>query len=431
MSGPWKAAFFVVLACGIVAGALFTPRLYTRLTTADASAVTPFTKVKRGNVTFTINANGALQGGNSKMVTAPMTGNQSLVITELAQSGDLVKKDTIVLRFDSTDETFKMREAEADVQETEQQVLQAESEAAAKEEELNYDLIKARGDLRDAELEARRNPLLATIVARQNELALEGARDRMAKLEQDYPARKATAKASIAIQTAARDKAKMLADTARRNIDMLNIKAPASGYLNIERNTNQNMFFSGMTLPLFQVGDQARPGMAVAQIPDLEHWEASAQIAESDRGHLSLGQPAEIRVVALPGKTFNGRIKDLGGTAGSPWDRRFECKLSLDNPSPELRPGMSTRIVVTMETIKNALWIPAQALFESGSRTFVYVKSGRGFTARDVKLVRRSESKVVLTGVREGDEVSLASPDETGDANKKSESGSPTKAVAK
>lgn len=431
MSRPWKAGLFVVLACGVVAGALYSPRLYTRLTAPDASAVTPSTKVRRGDVTFTVNANGTLQGGNSRMVVAPMTGNQAMVITELAESGELVKKDDVVLRFDSTDETYKMREAEADLQETEQQVVQAEAEAAAKEEELNYDLIKARGDLRDAELEARRNPLLAAIVARQNDLALEGARDRLAKLEQDYPARKAAAKASIAIQTSARDKAKMLAETAKRNIDMMSVKAPASGYINVERNTNTNMMYSGMVLPLFQVGDQARPGMAVAQIPDLEHWEASAQIAESDRGHLSIGQPAEIRVIALPGRMFKGRIKDLGGTTGSPWERRFECKLSLDDPSPELRPGMSARIVVTMETIKNALWLPAQALFESDSRTFVYVKSGRGFTARDVKLVRRSESKVVLKGVNEGDEVSLASPDETGGSSKKSDSGSPTKAVAK
>ncbi len=431
MSRPWKAGLFVVLASGIVAGALYSPRLYTTLTTPDASAVTPSTKVRRGDVTFTVNANGALQGGNSKMVTAPMIGSQTLVITELAQSGDLVKEGDVVLRFDSTDEVFKLREAEADLQETEQQVVQAQAEAAAKEEELNYALIKARGDLRDAELEARRNPLLAEIVARQNDLALEGARDLLAKLESDYPTSKATAKASIAIQTAARDKAKMQADTAKRNIDMMSVKAPASGYINVERNTNTNMMYSGMVLPPFQIGDQARPGMAVAQIPDMDHWEVSAQIAESDRGHLSIGQPAEIRVIALPGKLYKGHIKDLGGTTGSPWERRFECKLNLDDPSPELRPGMSARIVVTMETIKSALWLPAQALFESDSRTFVYVKSGRGFTARDVKLVRRSESKVVLKGVNEGDEVSLASPDDTGGANKKSDSGSPTKAVAK
>jgi len=430
MRRPWKAVLFAVLACGVVAGAYFSPRLYTRLTTPDAAAVTPSTKVRRGDVTFTVNANGTLQGGNSKMVTAPMIGSQTLVITELADSGQMVKEGDVVLAFDSTDETYKLREAEADLQEAEQQVVQAEAEASAKEEELNYDLIKARGDLRDAELEARRNPLLAAIVARQNDLALEGARDRLAKLEQDYPSRKASARASIAIQSSARDKAKMQADTAKRNIDMMTVKAPASGYINIERNTNQNMYYSGMVLPLFQVGDQARPGMAVAQLPDLQHWEASAQIAEADRGHLSIGQPAEIRVIALPGKAFKGHIKDLGGTTGSPWERRFECKLSLDDPIPELRPGMSARIVITMETIKNALWLPAQALFESDGRTFVYVRSGRGFTARDVKLTRRSESKVVVSGVNEGDEVALASPDETGGAGKKAEGGA-TKAVAK
>ena len=403
MKRPWKAVLFVVLASGVVAGAYYTPALYTRLTTPDASAVTPSTKVRRGDVTFTVNANGALQGGNSQMVTAPMIGSQSLSITELAEPGELVKKGDVVLQFDSTDETYKMREADADLQETEQQVVQARAEAEAKQEELNYDLIKARGDLRDAELEARRNPLLAAIVARQNDLALEGARDRLAKLEQDYPSRKSAAQASIAIQTAARDKAKMQFDTAKRNIDMMSVKAPASGYFNVERNPNTNIMYPGMVLPMFQIGDQARPGMAVAQIPDLEHWEASAKIAEADRGHLSIGQPAEIRVIALPGKSYKGHIKDLGGTTGSPWDRRFECKLTLDDPSAELRPGMSARIVITMETIKNGLWLPAQALFESDGRTFVYAKSGRGFTARYVKLVRRSESKVVLTGLKEGD----------------------------
>ena len=40
-------------------------------------------------------------------------------------------------------------------------MIQAESEKLAKEEELNADLIKARSDLRLAELECARNPLLA------------------------------------------------------------------------------------------------------------------------------------------------------------------------------------------------------------------------------------------------------------------------------
>ena len=162
----------------------------------------------------------------------------------------------------------------------------------------------------------------------------------------------------------------------------------------------------------------------------MANWEILAQIAETDRGHLNVGQSAEVLVVALPGRVFHGRVKDLGGTTGPPWERRFECKLTLNDPAPELRPGMSANLVVTMETLKNVLWLPAQALFEANGRTFVYARRGAGFTEQDVKLVRRSESNVVVTGVAEGQEVSLVSPSETGD-KKQGAAGNAAKAVAR
>jgi hypothetical protein len=62
--------------------------------------------------------------------------------------------------------------------------------------------------------------------------------------------------------------------------------------------------------------------------------------------------------------------------------------------------------------MRSVLWLPAQALFESDGRKFVYVKSGASFRPKDVKLVRRSESKVVLEGLSEGQIVALANPDQ-------------------
>jgi biotin carboxyl carrier protein len=395
----------------VASGARSVPRLFEKVNTVEPTPL-PSTRVRTGDVTFTVTANGALQGGNSRMLTAPMAGGGTLTLTDLRKSGELVKTGDVVAQFDTTDESFKLREAEADLAETEQQVINAENEAKAKEEELEYELIKARGELKLAEIEVGANPIRAKLTAKQNDITLEGARTKLAKLERDYPQRKAAAGASIAIQAAARNKAKVLADTARRNIEMMTLRAPADGYVNVERNTNQNFYFSGMTLPLFQVGDQVRPGMAVAQIPDLDSWDVSAQIAETDRGHLSVGLPADIRVVAAPGKKFAAKVKDLGGTTGPPWDRKFECKLGMLEGGPELRPGMSARIVVTLETLKNVTWIPAQALFEQGGRSFVYGKQGDQFVAKDVKLVRRGESQVVISGLRDGDEVALASPDQ-------------------
>jgi hypothetical protein len=152
--------------------------------------------------------------------------------------------------------------------------------------------------------------------------------------------------------------------------------------------------------------------MAVAQIPDLNSWEVSASVGELDRGHLNIGQKVNIGVVALAGKEFAGKVKNIGGTTGPPWDRRFEARISLLQAAPELRPGMTSNLVITVDTLDNVLWIPAQALFESDGRTFVYTRGPNGFVPHDVALVRRSESQAVITGIKEGETVAMSTPDQ-------------------
>ena len=250
-----KALLLVAVLIALAAGARSVPRLFETLNTVEAAPL-PSTRVRTGDVTFTVTADGSLQGGNSRMLTAPMAGGGTLTLTDLRKPGELVKKGDVVAQFDTTDETYKLREAESDLAEAEQQVMQAESEAKAKEEDVEYELIAARGELKQAEIEVTANAIRAALTARQNDITLAGAREKLANLERDYPQRKAAASASVAIQEAARKKAEVLADTARRNIEMMTLKAPADGYINVERNTNTNFFFTGMTLPLFQVGDQ-------------------------------------------------------------------------------------------------------------------------------------------------------------------------------
>jgi RND family efflux transporter MFP subunit len=427
----WKRlAVLIVVLSGLGLAGYGGLSVYRDITAKPEERI-PVAPVRRGDVAFTITAQGQLQGGNSRMMTAPMTGSSQLVLTQLSRPGELVKQGDVVAQFDTTEETYKLREAEADLAEAKQQVIQATNEALAREEELNYELLSARSDLKQAELEALRNPLVAAITARQNDLAVEAARDRLAKLERDYPQRKAAAKASIAIQEAAEKKAQVQAETAKRNIDMMTLKAPVDGYLNVERNTDGNFFFRGMEFPLFQVGDQVRAGVGVAQIPDTSSYEATAQINEQDRGHLATGLEADLRIVALQGKQLRGKVIDLGTTTGPPWNRRFEAKLKVLDPSPDLRPGMSARLVIRTDTLRDTLWIPAQALFESDGRKFVYLQQGAGFSARDVKLVRKGESQVVIEGVKEGERVALASPDQRQQTARKGGASSASKAIAK
>jgi hypothetical protein len=125
-------------------------------------------------------------------------------------------------------------------------------------------------------------------------------------------------------------------------------------------------------------------------------------------------------------------VSSLGGTTGPPWNRRFECKLALHDPTAELRPGMSARLVIHTQSLKDTLWIPAQGLFERDGKKFVYLRGDGGFAAKDVELIRRSESRVAIKGINEGDLVALANPTSRGESKKASKSGAgPMGAITK
>jgi hypothetical protein len=407
-----RTAIVLIFVLGILGTLAWGVMRVVRASTATAALELPTTKVKQGRVTLTVAARGELQGGNSEMLTAPMIGSDSMAITSLREPGELVAPGDVVVQFDTTEQEFRLKEAEADLAEAEQQVVKAESDSKATEEESRFAMLSAQAEVKLAEIEVRRNPLIASIAARQNDIALEAAVNRQRQTAQDYTNKKTTSAAGIAIQKAQENKARVMADIARKNIENMTLKAKTGGYVNVQQNSNQNMIYWGMQLPPFQLGDTARAGMAVAQIPDLNSWEVSANVGELDRGHLTIGQQVSIKVVALAGKEFPGKVKNIGGTSGPPWDRRFEARIGLDHAAPELRPGMTSNMIITVDTLDHVLWIPSQALFESDGRTFVYTLGPSGFVPHDVTLVRRSESQAVVTGIKEGETVAMSNPDQ-------------------
>jgi HlyD family secretion protein len=417
-----------LLVC--VAGALvifYGFRSYRTLTKPNEPVI-PTAKVQRGDVSLSITARASLTGGNSETLTAPMTGSGDLHIVSIRKSGDQVKSGETIVQLDTSEQTFKLKEAQGDLAESEQHMLQATADREAVKEEDQYALLKAQADVRVAELDTRKNPLLPAIVAKQNDLALQSARDHLAQLEKNVANRQATSDAGIAIQAAGKTKAEAQIKTAQQNIDAMTLRSHRAGYVSI-KTISSNFGYEGMVLPPYQLGDAVHPGMAIVEIPDLNNWELNAKLEEADRGHITLGDKAAITVIAVPSRRFVGRVKDLGTTAGPFWDRHFECKISLDNPTPELRPGMSGVVVLTTDVLHNVLWLPAQALFEADGRTFVYARAGKSFAPKDVKLIRRNETRAIVSGLTEGQDVALSNPTEA--AKKAPAAGSALKSVGK
>jgi len=403
---------FAVLLAVLGALAWGAMRLVKAATTTAAIEV-PSTKVRKGTVSISVAARGELQGGNSEMIVVPPTGADSTAVTFIRSPGEMVNQGDTVVEFDTTLQEYNLREAEADLAEADQQVIQAQATADAGDETNRYALLQAESDVKLAELTVRNNPVLPSINARENDIALAASRKRLTQAQQNLANKGDSLVAAVKIQQANQNKAKVTAEMTRQIIDNMTVKAKGSGYVSIQMNTRgMMMLYVGMTLPAVQLGDTVYSGMPVAQVLDFKNWEVSAHIGELDRGHLSEGQKVSVALVALPGHSFKGHVKTLGGTSGPPWSRTFDCRIALDDAAAEMRPGLTSNMVITTDNLEGVNWIPSQALFENGGKTFVYQRTGAGFTPHDVTLVSRSESQAVISGLKEGDVVAMSNPEQ-------------------
>jgi len=271
--------------------------------------------------------------------------------------------------------------------------------------------------VRRAELDVQKNELVSTFDARKNDLALEQAKRVLAELEQDVKSRSASNQAAIALAQEKRNKAKLAMDQAQQNIQKMRVKAPMDGLVALEKNEGAagGLFFGGMTLPEYREGDKVEPGRTVGQVIEPKEMELAAKVGELERNSIKEGQSVDIELDALPGSTFRGTVKTLGGVNSRRFweaetDAKFDITIALISKDARMRPGLTAQLVIHGDPHKDVLCLPRQALFLKESRRVVYVKDGNNFEPREVKIQAENESRAAIEGISVGTEVALVDP---------------------
>lgn len=386
-------------------------------------------RVKRGNVDSRIYVRGELRATRNAVLLAPPVGGR-LQIVRLVKTGARVQPGDVVVEFNPAEQQHTLEQSRSELQRAEQEMTKAKTDAAVQVAQDQVALLKARFDVRRAELDVSKNELVSAIDAKKNLLALEEAKRRLAQLEQDTQSRAASNQASLAVSEEKRNKAHLSMQQAQKNIEQMRLTAPIAGLVAVKENFDilGGIMFGGMTLPDYREGDQVQPGRTVAEVHAVEEMEAQAKVNETDRANLATGQPVEVRVDGLSGMSFSGKLKTMAGLATRRFFdmdavRQFDAIFALDKLDPRIRPGVSVEVTILGDAVKDALFVPRQALFEKEGKPVVYVKTGNTFEQHEVKIVRRTEAQIVIDGLAEGTEVALANPEE--EAKKPAKAGSP------
>ena len=377
----------------------------------------PTVRLKRGNVELKVYTTGEMRALRSALLIAPPVGG-ALRIVRLAKTGTKVQPGDTVIEFDPSEQEQVLAQNRSELLQAEQEITKGKADATVQAAQDQVALLKARFEVRRAELEVSRNELVSAIDAKKNLLNLEEAKRRLEQLGQDIQSHAASNQAAQSVLEEKRNKAQLLIQQAQKNIESMRISAPLSGLVAVMQNDDVTGGFNfGLPMPEYREGDQVYPGRIIAQAHEISQMEISAKVNESDRANFDMGQPVEVRVDALPGKSFSGKVKTVSGMASREtfsFDaiRRFDVTFLLDQPDPRIRPGVTAQVIIAGTVIRDALYLPPQALFEKEGRFRVYVRREKRFEGREVRITFRSESQVVVEGLDEGAEVALVNPDE-------------------
>ena len=90
-------------------------------------------------------------------------------------------------------------------------------------------------------------------------------------------------------------------------------------------------------------GQNVSAGQAVYNLAWSGDIDAICDVPESLLASLAVGQRASVTLGPLPGQTFDAVLREIA-PAADPQSRTYRAKLTLENPKPEVRLGMTANI---------------------------------------------------------------------------------------
>jgi HlyD family secretion protein len=300
--------------------------------------------IKTRDLEALVSASGKIQPKKFVNISADTMGR----VTDLAvEEGDRIEKGQFLLQIDP-------RNLRSAVQRTEASLQAARSSA----DQLKLALESARVGLKQAQDTYRR----------QQDLWKGGltTKEQLDKAEADLRMREADLRSqeqNVTTQQLRMQQESATLESARYDLSKVRIESPIKGIIT-KRNIEE-----GETVV---IGTMNNAGTVLLTVADMSVIEAEVEVDETDIPSVRLGQPAKITIDAIPGKTYTGKVTEIGnspissttGTAASSSSSQatnFKVTVQLDTEIAEVRPGFTCTAEITTATRKNVVSVPIQA----------------------------------------------------------------------
>ena len=145
-------------------------------------------------------------------------------------------------------------------------------------------------------------------------------------------------------------------------------------------------------------GELAAANQPLMTLMDLSKVIAKAHISRVEAALLKVGDAADVHVAGSD-DAIHGRVS-LVSPALDPGSTTVEVWTEVVKPDARLKPGMTVQVSMVAKTVKEALVIPAGALFKTAEGADYVMVAGSD---------EKAHQKIVKVGIRNGDDAQIVS----------------------
>lgn len=179
-------------------------------------------------------------------------------------------------------------------------------------------------------------------------------------------------------------------ETSGQPTDTLQLRAPVRGYV-MQKN--------------IEPAQMVRPGMTLYRVADLTTVWINADIYEYELSLVKVGQKAAVTGGANPGRVFEAEV-DFIYSYSENKTRTTTARLVMDNRDGLFKPDTYVNVEIKVDQGEH-LMTPATAVFDTGTRQYVFVEAAEGhFIPRRVQLgAKVGDQFIVNEGLADGEKV--------------------------
>jgi RND family efflux transporter MFP subunit len=160
-------------------------------------------------------------------------------------------------------------------------------------------------------------------------------------------------------------------------------------------------------------GAVIRERQAIIHLPDPKSMRVSLNVNESLIQHVHSGMPATVSPVGIGDRVFQGTVISINQYAEpSGWRKanvkEYKAMVSIDEPAPELRSGMTASVTIHCDEVSGAIVAPVQSVYAHGGKFYAFVYDNGKWQARPIKTGPTNDKFFVIEeGLAEGEKIAM------------------------